>query len=232
MINIVVCHQNMTRLQELFNNIRIVLEHFKVRCELTMVQKIDVLRLNTKNNPFFYDILVLDSSNEDHLRFSSELRRSNFYASIIFEISPLIRNDILRYRPSAVINQNLDPKMIVRIFKSCINEQLYVRPYFLVKKRDVIVKIPYNDIICFESSKRIVSLVTSKEITEFYSKLNDLETQLPRDIFIRCHRSYIVNIRRMSMLDKVNRCFIADNKKQIDISKIYFQSIVESFSDR
>lgn len=51
---------------------------------------------------------------------------------------------------------------------------------------------PYNEIIYFTSSGRVIKIVTLTGEREFYGKLKEIEKKLPQD-FIMIHQSYIVN---------------------------------------
>ena len=56
-----------------------------------------------------------------------------------------------------------------------------------------------------------------------------MQAQLPGDIFIRCHQSYIVNMDRVKILDKATRCFVMLSGDAIDISKSYYPSVLEEY---
>lgn len=52
---------------------------------------------------------------------------------------------------------------------------------------------------------------------------------LPKDVFIKCHQSFIVNMEAVKALDKVNRRFILTSGSTVDISKRMFPEVVEAF---
>ena len=54
------------------------------------------------------------------------------------------------------------------------------------------VKVPYKDILYFESKGREISLVSCKMKYTFYDNIKNLSKVLP-DFFIYPHRSYLVN---------------------------------------
>lgn len=56
-------------------------------------------------------------------------------------------------------------------------------------------RIPKDDILFFESQKRLILLHTARESYTFYRKLDMLEAELEGSGFLRCHRSYLVQER-------------------------------------
>ena len=56
-------------------------------------------------------------------------------------------------------------------------------------------RVPTEDILYFESRKRVVLLHTAGESYSFYQKLDALERELEGSGFLRCHRSFLVQER-------------------------------------
>lgn len=54
-------------------------------------------------------------------------------------------------------------------------------------------RIPYRDILYFESSNKRIRLVTEREEYLFYGKLPYIEQEVPDHIFVMCHKSFLVN---------------------------------------
>lgn len=60
----------------------------------------------------------------------------------------------------------------------------------------------YLDEICYgESQGRKIKICCVMEDVEFYSKLDDLEQILP-DNFLRCHKSFFVNMQHVRCVDR------------------------------
>lgn len=74
--------------------------------------------------------------------------------------------------------------------------------YFSFKVSGAIQKVRLDDIFYFTSNGRKCIIVNKRADYEFYSKLDEIETQLNSDDFIRVHQSYIVNIRCIKSLTK------------------------------
>ena len=91
--------------------------------------------------------------------------------------------------------------------------------HFTVKNKGSLLRIPFEEIYYFESRQRLAVLHTSRRTVEFYAKLSQVQEKLPQDEFLRCHQSFLVNMRAISRLDKSNRCFVLKTGAVIEISK-------------
>lgn len=91
--------------------------------------------------------------------------------------------------------------------------------------------VNYKDIIYMESSNRIVLIHTvSKGDIRIYKKLDELEQELSSLDFLRCHQSYIVNVRQVDYVDDTD--FIMKNKSLVPIRKRERKSILNQYMQR
>ena len=94
----------------------------------------------------------------------------------------------------------------------------------MVKADYKLYKINFDDLLYIEGQHEYVSFYTkTKRITALYS-LKSLEEQLPRDKFIRVHKSYIVSIDHISEIEQLS-VTVAD--KKIPIGGSYRESLLE-----
>lgn len=85
------------------------------------------------------------------------------------------------------------------------------------------------DIVYLESAGEYVRLHIegSSTITTLF-RLKNMETTLPQELFLRVHRSYIVNIKRISSYTK-GRIFL-DNGEYIPLGENYKERFLEYFN--
>lgn len=97
--------------------------------------------------------------------------------------------------------------------------------YIIVKSEYRLIQIPTNDILFIEGLKDYVKIYTNDEQKSIMTLMNmkTLEQSLPAS-FLRVHRSFIVNTRKIKVIER-NR--IVFGNKYIPISDTYKQS----FSD-
>ena len=75
--------------------------------------------------------------------------------------------------------------------------------YIMVKADYKLYKINYADLLYIEGQHEYVSFYTTgKRITALYS-LKNLEEQLPSNLFVRVHKSYIISINNISEIDQL-----------------------------
>ncbi len=106
--------------------------------------------------------------------------------------------------------------------------------FFFVKSDYKEVQIRFSDILYIEGLKDYVKFVLQKEndneTTEIMSLMNmkHLEETLPKDRFMRVHRSYIVNKHNIKVID---RSRIAFGKVFIPISDTYRDELLQFVSE-
>lgn len=86
------------------------------------------------------------------------------------------------------------------------------------------IKIKFDDIICIEGKGNYLSIEQSQKKHLVYLSLKDMEEDLPRERFIRIHKSFIINLKRITALEggKV----VMDNHTKIDIGPSYKENLL------
>ncbi|MBC5991528.1 LytR/AlgR family response regulator transcription factor [Pontibacter cellulosilyticus] len=92
--------------------------------------------------------------------------------------------------------------------------------YMFVKgeSKNKFLKVAYSDILYVEGLKNYVSLYLPGQRLVTYQSLTDLAEQLPQPPFYRVHRSYIISIDKVSMVDG-NTVYIGE--KEIPVGETY-----------
>lgn len=100
---------------------------------------------------------------------------------------------------------------------------------FRIEGREGIVRVPYESIVCFESRAKRISVRTRREEHAYYDTLERLEGELP-ECFLRCHRSYIANLRRVRHLDLREGVLEMDEGSRVPVSRTYRARVRERLS--
>jgi len=99
----------------------------------------------------------------------------------------------------------------------------------VVKSGYKLYNINYDSLLYIEGQREYVTFHTTKQkITTLYS-LKDLEEKLPSSLFVRVHKSYIVSIRSIELIDK-NTLHISD--KKLPIGGSYKEALIKVFEER
>ena len=99
-------------------------------------------------------------------------------------------------------------------------------PYVTLESRQTVHRIPYNQIFFFEArEKKCFARVKTGEYP-FYDTLGHLSERLP-NTFLRCHKSYLVNVDQVKKLDRKERMLILDDGVMIPVSRNCYAKVKE-----
>jgi DNA-binding LytR/AlgR family response regulator len=73
--------------------------------------------------------------------------------------------------------------------------------HFFVKSNNQIEKVFYDDLVYAEAMLNYVMLYTTAKKMMVYVTIKSLEEQLPADIFIKVHKSFIVNMNKIRSIE-------------------------------
>ena len=76
-----------------------------------------------------------------------------------------------------------------------------VNDHFFIKCNNQIEKVFYHDLLYAEAMLNYVMLYTSHRKMMVYMTIKSLEEQLPASIFIKVHKSFIVNINKIKSIE-------------------------------
>ncbi|MCB9224353.1 MAG: LytTR family DNA-binding domain-containing protein [Crocinitomicaceae bacterium] len=111
------------------------------------------------------------------------------------------------------------------IFDSNNNKEVSLKKDYLTIKADhKLYKVQYKDIKFIEGQREYVSFHTPNGRITALLSLKHLEDSLPSEIFIRCHKSYIVNKNMVEALEG-NSLVIQD--KHIPIGQSYKEQVLQ-----
>jgi hypothetical protein len=89
---------------------------------------------------------------------------------------------------------------------------------FFVKKGSMLVKVFIDNINWIQAMDNYVIIQTATDQFIIHSTMKDIEIKLPSDKFLRVHRSYIIAVDKINVLDE-NTVLIGD--KTIPVGKSY-----------
>jgi DNA-binding LytR/AlgR family response regulator len=90
-----------------------------------------------------------------------------------------------------------------------------------------ILKVYLDEIIYVESQKDYVRIVTEEKDVVTKQKISYLEERLPKDKFLRVHRSYIVPINRITAFSTTN---IEIDEIELPIGRSYKQFVTDALN--
>lgn len=84
--------------------------------------------------------------------------------------------------------------------------------------------IPFSDVVYLEVKDRKTHVISGESIGTHKNTLQDFEYSLPKESFIRCHRSFIVNVNHIQdILPDTHSTFVLemDNGNRVPVSQSY-----------
>ncbi|BCN29967.1 LytR/AlgR family response regulator transcription factor [Anaeromicropila herbilytica] len=175
------------------------------------------------------DLICFDITLQDSIPIIEELRRKNkeAYIALIADntISPMsymkpsimAASLLLRPLKNMQVRERLE-ELFQSLFKET-NRKMN-DDSFVFENREGQICIAYNRIRYFEArEKRVFVCTDNKEIT-FYETMDNLLTMLP-DYFIRCHRSFIVNAKKIERVQLAQNTILLEDESILPISRSY-----------
>lgn len=96
--------------------------------------------------------------------------------------------------------------------------------YIYVKSNSKLVKVQNSNILFVEALKDYVIIHTDNERYTIHSTMKDIEKKLPEDIFMRVHRSFILNLKKIKSIDS-SIVVIENSDKRIPIGGSYREGL-------
>lgn len=98
-------------------------------------------------------------------------------------------------------------------------ENQVIQNFVFVKQGNgMLIRIPLEHIYWIQAMDNYIVMQTNNDQYVAHSTMKDLEVKLPPDKFVRVHRSYIVSIEKISVMDDST---VVVNEKTIPIGKSY-----------
>jgi DNA-binding LytR/AlgR family response regulator len=92
--------------------------------------------------------------------------------------------------------------------------------YLFIKHQSKLVKVNTSDVYYVEALKDYMQIVTADIKFTIHATMKDIERKLPKSVFQRLHRSFIVNMDKISAISGTD-VIIADLNKEIPVGGNY-----------
>ncbi len=108
--------------------------------------------------------------------------------------------------------------------KSELVESATCNDFMFVRSDRIMVKIDFNDIVYIESYSDYIKIHLSENMIVTRETISAIEAKLPKEKFIRIHRSYIV---ALSQIESFTNEQITISKKSLSISRSYKKEVLQ-----
>lgn len=181
-----------------------------------------------------YDIIFLDIklSKMSGIELSNKIREKNKIVDIVF-VTGFFKYALHGYKVGAL--QYLMKPIDKLDLYFCLNKTLErinevnETSIVVIETTKKIIKLDYNEIYYCIMFSPYIDIHTNSEKITLRKKISEIENVLPNEYFIRCHRSYIVNVKHIKSITKSN--VLLENGIEVPISRGKYREINDAFID-
>jgi len=154
---------------------------------------------------------------------SKENGKQNLNDNYFNDLKPGIAPDLLLLRP---FGQKEFDQVNTELFDAFLERMNSPNPddHFVLNSREGRTLISYGRIMFFEASNKKINLRTDHQEYDFYDSIENLQTVVP-DWFIRCHRSYLVNTRKIRKVKMSEGLIEMEGGAVVPLSRTYKQDL-------
>lgn len=141
----------------------------------------------------FLDILLTDIDGIAIATYIREEMKNNLLQIVYISASDSYALQLFESRPLNFLVKPLQPEKILQVTAKALELLQTTQQYIDITFNRTSHRILLQDIIYLQSMGRKIRIITPKQPYEYYGKLEELKQQLPANIFIPIHKSYIIN---------------------------------------
>lgn len=166
--------------------------------------------------PFDGALLDIEMPGQNGMDFARSLREQNDKLPIIF-ITGFAEFMAQGYEVDA-IHYLLKPVDKNKLFE-CLNKMrsLEKSKILIFESSQGLLRIPEKDIVYLEAFGHNTTLHCVNGVYELNFGISKLEKQVDKNVFIRCHRSYLVNLNHVYQTDREN--VVLDSGEKLPLSR-------------
>lgn len=233
MINICLCDDNQETRRDYAQLIEEIAQRNQIPLQLFTYKSGEQLLLEAEDQIRGYDIVYMDMlmGKLNGIQTAKTLRDLGFDGKIIFLTSSrdhaLDAFDVtpLHY----ILKQETPPQRFEEILlKATALVRDLQKEWFVFENKSKQTRVLLEDIQYFEVIKRQVSLHTPGEVFCFYSQIDAVERQLAEKYFVRCHRSFVVNLKYIRSLSPTE--LLLSGGVSIPVGSTYLKDVKYRFS--
>jgi PAS domain S-box-containing protein len=153
------------------------------------------------------------------------IKRDNSSVALAFSASP-VHDEKNQYLGAALVlgeKGNEKAPQNEEAMQAVFLDNQVIQNSFFVKKGSMLVKVYLDNIQWIQAMDNYVIIQTTVDQFVIHSTMKDIESKLPTARFLRVHRSYIIPIEKINVLDE-NTVLIGD--KTIPIGKSYKENFM------
>ena len=233
MIHIYLCDDNEILLRKYQEMLTSIAKKHSIEIAIRTFTSGEQMLFHVEAEPNESDIIYLDIIMKEltGIETAKKLKKLDCQAEIIFltsseefvfdsfDVSPL------HYLIKDAVGSNKFEEVFLRAVKISSEK---INTMFFCETRYAKKQIPVNKISYFEVNGRLMNVHYEKNSFEFYSTIDKIELSMSKHSFVRCHRSFLINLNFVDEIGKNEITLI--NGDIIPLGATYLKDVKLAFS--
>ena len=227
MVNIVICENDKNDQEFVKAKVVEILDDLNIEYEIKVYNSGDDL---LKGYDKYTDIILLDIQMDglDGMETARKIREFDDNVEIIFITSFVeyalegYEVNAYRYLLKPVKDENLRTSLI-----NCLNDRNFVKRSIVIKEGDTRIKISLKDIMYIEVQGNDITVHTLKDTYRTKGTMSNFETEINSNMFVRCHKSYLVNLEYIKSIKRYTSILV--NDEEVPLSRNKYKEIKDRF---
>jgi len=244
MLHILICDDNLQQRTHIESVVTKHIDTEDVEIELILsssnpLEILDYLKVHPDKRGLYFLDIDLQHDEMDGMKLAAIIRETDPLAKIVFitthsELAYLTSQHklnamdfIAKERPEDIEVRTIE--CIIAAYKRYLEERSGQVKYFTIDADGEIWSIPHNDILFFETHGKIrhrIILYTENDKLEFRGFLGEIEKLVPE--FYRCHKSYLLNLSKITYIDKLAKEAVMPNGQRVHIAEKKMSELVKA----
>lgn len=217
MLNIVICDDDYLFRKEFIEHVKNILKEKTDKFKIIEFNCGEDLVENYSDNIdiFFLDIEMKDITGID---VAKKIRETNDKAEIIFTTGLIdymqIGYEVRAYR---YLLKPIQFEKLKEHINKCVDDIMRKRSKnLIIKNKGSIYNIAIEDIMFVEVINKDIMIHTKKQVYKLKTSMRQIEKELERYDFYRCHKGFLVNIKK---IDSISKNMIVINDTEVPVSR-------------
>lgn len=227
LVNIVICENDKNDQEFVKAKVVEILDDLDIEYEIKVYNSGDDL---LEGYDKYTDIILLDIQMDglDGMETARKIREFDDNVEIIFITSFVeyalegYEVNAYRYLLKPVKDENLMTSLI-----NCLNDRNFVKRSIVIKEGDTRIKISLKDIMYIEVQGNDITVHTLKDTYRTKGTMSNFETEINSDMFVRCHKSYLVNLEYIKSIKRYTSILV--NDEEVPLSRNKYKEIKDRF---
>ncbi|MBQ1993566.1 MAG: response regulator transcription factor [Lachnospiraceae bacterium] len=178
-----------------------------------------------------YDLIILDIEmpSLDGLSVARKLRELGEQTALVF-LTSHVEYALKGYEVNALryLTKPVKKEQLAEIINHLLEQRAKIKKIML-KAEDEVILVSVDDVIYMEASNQDICVVTKDGCYMRRYNIRDYEEELERYYFVRCHRSYLVNLAHIAKIS--GKDIMLDNGDMIPLSRTKDKIVKQALID-